>query len=194
MKSFLLESPWLLVPTLVVIQFVLVAIWSRFRTLRWRRTMLAGFLIGPLLVLAQAWIQTDAERLTAICRQMADAVEAVDPPGFAQYISEGFRAAGRPGQDGLDRQELLDQLSQLLNVYRIEQPRLRGFVVQVDGDQATVRYAATCRVIAPDQVLPLVTSAWELIFARRNGQWRVVDLHPRSTPTFPFTSLDEIPR
>ena len=114
--------------------------------------------------------------------------------GFVEFLAEDFHSTGRSADRPLDARGMLDELRQLLNTYRIEQPRLRSFHVQVTGDQANVRYAATCRVITPDQVWPLINSAWELDFVRRDGEWRVVTLDMRPTPTLPFTSLAEIPR
>lgn len=194
MQTLLFESPWLLVPTLLVAQLVLVGIWSSRRTPLARRIMLGGFLICPLLLLVQAWVQTDRERLIDICRQMARRVEAVDPPGFVEFLAQDFHSTGRSADGLLDAQGMLEELRQLLNTYRIEQPRLRSFQVQVTGNQANVRYAATCRVITPDQVWPLINSAWELGFVRQDDQWRVVTLDLRPTPTLPFNSLAEIPR
>ena len=125
---------------------------------------------------------------------MADRVEAVDPPGFVEFFADNFHAPGRSSGQVLDGQGMLDELRQLLNTYRVEQPRLRSFQVQVTGDRATVRYAATCRVITPDQIWPLINSAWELAFERQDGKWRVVTLDMRPTATLPFSSLAQIPR
>ena len=194
MQALLFESPWLLAPTLLVAQLALVGIWSSRRPPLPRRIILGGFLTCPLLLLVQAWVQTDRERLIDICRQMARRVEAVDPPGFVEFLAQDFHSSGRSADGPLDARDMLDELRQLLNTYRIEQPRLRRFHVLVTGDQANVRYAATCRVITPDQVWPLINSAWELDFVRQDGQWRVVTLDMRPTPTLPFTSLAEIPR
>jgi hypothetical protein len=183
-----------LIPVLAVIQLVLIAVWSRRRTPRARRAVWIGFVVFPLLVLVQALVVTNRERLIGICHDLARACRDGDPAAFGRHVSDTFAAEARGGGERWDKAALLDWLERQLTTYRIEEPRLRQFEVEPDGDRAVVRFAATCRVISSEQIINRYPSAWELHFHRIGGQWLLEDARPRRTPLFPYGGLGDLPR
>jgi len=193
-RALLFERPLLLVPLLVVVQFVLIVIWSRRRTPRARRAVLAGFFVAPLLVVLQSAVVTDRERLTRACVALADACRRGDVPGFGRYVSPSFAAAAGPGQDPFTRSSLLEWLEHTLIAYRVEEPRLRAFEITCEGPHAVVRFEASCRVVTDRDIAPGILSRWELHFELRDGQWLVTDIRPLPSRWFPFRRLADLPR
>jgi hypothetical protein len=156
--------------------------------------MFVGFVVFPLLILLQALVVTDRERLVSICQAVARAVQHGDVAGVAEYVSPQFTNEDSRGGRSIDKALLIETLEQLLSRYDVEEPRLRQFEVEVDGAEAVVCFSASCRIITPDQIIAPMGSAWELTFARSEGRWRVIDIRPRPTPLFPYERLSDIPR
>jgi len=193
-QAFFFERPILLIPVLAAVQLVLVAVWSRRRTVRARKAVWIGFVLFPLLIVMQALVVTDRERLIAACHELAYAYRDGDLIAMRRLVSETFESDPRRGQEPWSKDDLLDWLEHELTVYRVEEPRLRQFQTEVNGDEAVVRFAASCRVVSPDQLINRVVSNWELEFGRRDGQWLLENVRPRPSPLFPFARLHDLPR
>jgi hypothetical protein len=156
--------------------------------------MFVGFVVFPLLILLQALVVTDRERLVSICHAMAQAVQKGDVGGVAEHVSPQFLNQDPQGGRSIGKVQLIETLEQLLSRYDVEEPRLRQFEVEVAGAEAVVRFTASCRIITSDEIIAPMGSAWELSFARAEGSWRVIDIRPRPTPLFPYRRLSDIPR
>ena len=155
----------------MVVQFVLLVVWSRRRTERARRIMLAGFVVGPLLVLIQWLVVTEAEQLRATCDSLAAAVQDADVQAFERHLTADFVFDGPVLGRSLDKAAACERLDQQLKRYRVENPRLAGFQIEVTGRQATVSLTARCRVVSADEIEPTVVSIWELTFERVGKRW-----------------------
>ncbi|MHC4610687.1 MAG: hypothetical protein ACYS7M_10115, partial [Planctomycetota bacterium] len=59
--------------------------------------------------------------------------------------------------------------------------------------RATVRFAATCRIVTAQQIFARHPSRWELVFECEGGRWRVVNIRPRSSSLFPYRRLTDLP-
>jgi len=190
----LFERPLLLVPVLVAVQLVLIGVWSRRRTRGARRVMFAGFIAFALLVLLQALVVTDRERLVASCWALARAVQAGDVEAFADHVSENFATEGLHREATVGKEGLTEWLEQVLHTYSVEEPNLRQFQIEVTGDRALVRFTATCRIITPQEVVSRYPSAWEFDFGWSERRWQVTDIRPQPTRLFPYRRLADIPR
>ncbi len=168
--------------------------WSRRRTPGARWVLWTGFVVFPLLVLLQALVVTDRERLVSICHSLAHAYRDGDLVAFGRQVSGSFGAEPPRGAEPWDKTALLEWLEGQLASYRIEEPRLSRFEVEVEGDRAVVRFSATCRVITPDQIITWHPSAWELGFRRTDRGWLMENLRPRATSIFPYSRLGDLPR
>ena len=155
----------------MVVQFVLLVVWSRRRTERARRIMLAGFVVGPLLVLIQWLVVTEAERLRSTCEALAEAVRDADVPAFERHLAADFSFDGPQLGRSLDKAATCERLEQQLKRYRIENPRLGSFEIEVTGGRAVVHLTARCRVVSADEIEPTVVSDWELTFERVGKRW-----------------------
>ena len=182
----------MLIPVLAAVLFLLIAVWSRRRTPRARRAVWGGFVVFPLLVLLQALVVTDRERLIGICHDLANAVRRADVNAFGEHISPLFQSDPGPGSVTWDKAVLLERFESAKSTYRIEEPRLRTFEIRVDGARAVVRFAATCRIVTAEQIITRHLSNWELIFERQTGGWRITNIRPRSSRLFPYRRLHDL--
>lgn len=180
-----LESRIALLVLAAFVEFWLLWAWARRRTRRTRRLALGGLLAAPLLVVVQALVVTERERIVAVCHKLARAVEAGDVDGFGAHIADGF------ADGSIDRDRLLASLTRALARVRVEEARLSGFKLSVDGARGQVDFQAGCRLVAADFIDGRVLSRWKLSFVLLGGEWRVIAIQPVPTPTFPYQSLRE---
>jgi hypothetical protein len=165
------------------VQFILLTVWSRRRTELSRKVMLVGLVVFPLLVLIQALVVTDRERLTSVCESLARAVRDADVDAFDDHLVDGFRFDGEVLGRSLDRATTRERLEHTLTRYRIEDPRLSHFEIEIDGVRATVRFTARCRVVSAERIQPSLSTSWELTFHKTADRWLVtsarnIDLRP----------------
>ncbi len=193
-QALFLEQPLLLVPLLVVVQLVLIGVWSKRRTLLTRRLMLGGLVVFPLLLALQALVATDRERLEARCQAMSRAVQSGDLEALADHVSESFAAEGAREGTPIDKAGLIALLQRVLHTYSVEEARLSRFEFQVTGDRATVSFTASCRLITPNEVIPHFPSQWELDFVLSEQQWLATDIRPQPSRFLPYRRLGDIPR
>jgi hypothetical protein len=185
--ALLFEKPLYLAPVLVVVQFVLVRRWVQRRTVRSRRAVLIGFVVIPLLLVVQAVVETDRERIISLCRELAVAAEDGD------VVTIGGQVADRFQTEGVGRDEFLSLTARALAAVHPENAKLTGFdVTFTDGRRATVRFRAVVYVYYADAMRSRRLSKWELRFERVSGRWQVVFLSPRRDVGFPFDSLREL--
>lgn len=188
MTSLLFERPLLLIGLLAIVEFILLWLWARQPTARARWAALAGLALAPVLLWVQAMVVTDRERITAVCRKMADAMEAGDVAALGRHVAPLF-AVGDVG-----RTDLLESLTRVLSRIRVEEPRLSDFEVSVERDRARASFQAACRLVTQSAIESGMVSRWELSFREIDARWQVVEIKPLPTPWFPFRSLQELLR
>jgi ketosteroid isomerase-like protein len=191
MKSLFFESPLLLVPVLAVTLLVLAIIWSRRRTVASKRVLLVSLGLSPLLLILQAVVKTDSERITAVCHQLADAVERGDVDAFALHIADDFQADDGGGGPALSREDLLAALTRNLSRYHPEGVRLTSFDVATGNDAGAAEFSATAHIVS-EQAASRVLSRWRLRFRKNGDAWQVIDIQSVQTPFWPYRSLREI--
>ena len=188
MQWLLLENRIALLTVVAFAEFWLLWAWARWRTRRTRRLALGGLVVGCLLLIAQTLVVTDREKISSVCREMACAIEEGDVQGVGEHIAEEFAV------DSIDREALLASLARILTQVRVEEPRLSGFDVSVDGDQAHANFQARCRLVSSEFFEGGRPSRWELTFLWLGDRWRVIAIRPVPTPTFPYRTLREVIR
>jgi len=152
---------------------VLISVWSRRRTDLARRVMLAGLVVSPVLVVVQALVVTERERLRGVCEDLANAIRHVDLDTFEAHLTPDFTYRGVALGRLTGRETMRQRLEQTLLRYRVEEPRLRGFEMEVGRERAVVRFIAVCRVVSAEAIEPSLRSSWELTFRRVSDAWRL---------------------
>ncbi|MCB9851382.1 MAG: nuclear transport factor 2 family protein [Phycisphaerales bacterium] len=188
MQYVLFESPYVLVPILLVGAYACLVVWLRRRTPGAKRALLIALLLCIVLPIVQNLIVTRREMLRVVCTEMVSAADAGDVTGIAQHVAATFRA------EDLDREELLDAVRRTLAHYDVQDAKLYSFKPEINGDHAVLRFAVQARVQVPDMALQLVQTTWTAEFEWIDGRWQMTTLSPRETPVFPVGSLRSLMR
>jgi len=181
-----LENRIALFVLVVFVEFWLLWAWARWRTRRTGRLALGGLIVGVLLLVLQTLVVTDREEIIVVCQGISRTIEDGDVDGFGEYIAVEFAVGS------IDRDTLLASLTRILTQVRVEEPRLSGFDISVDGDQARADFQAGCRLVTSRFFEGRMLSRWELTFLRFGDRWRVIAIQPVPTPTFPYRTLPEV--
>ncbi len=192
LQAILFENEYVLIPLLFVVELVLLGIWSRRRTPVAGRIAAGGLVVGPLMLMVQAVVETDAERIEDVCRSMALAVEDGDVTSIARHLSGEMRI--ETGVRTWDAAELLDRVRRRLALWDVEEGKLSKFETLVDGDRAEVEFQARCRLVTPEMIVPNHVSRWRLEFRREGDRWKIDDVRPLPTRWMPHESLDGLLR
>jgi len=144
--------------------------------------MLLALILSSAMLLMQALIVTDRERVARVCSQLAAAVERADAAAFAEQVSERVSVRRARG-DALDKDALMERFQRLREEYHVEEVRLRDMEIRVEGRSVVVELRATCRVVARSERYPSVTSRWRMRFDREGNEWRLTEVeHGRVEP------------
>lgn len=189
MQTLLFERPWLLLVLLAALQFVLIAIWSRWPTRSCARAVWIGFAAMPSLIALSAVVVTQRERVIDLCRELASLVDLGDVDAVAPLLSEDF-AAGE-----LDREAFLRRAKEKLTRFDVNDPRLRGFEVNFgEPGHAVVVFHAVCRVRSPDAYINQFPSRWRMSLRSGGRTWKVTKLEALPTPFSPVRHMRELLR
>lgn len=186
MRSLLFESPITLLIVLIVVQFCIVAIWSRIRSRRSAQIMWFGFLAIPLLMTVSWVVDTPRERIIRICHEMAEAVENGRAAEVGGFLDESIQV----GQ--WDKDALIEQLTSLLSKYRIHAPSLSGFDFTERADQLTIEFAVTCGVSSIEGDFGSLPTRWRLTFRGRNESYAACAVETVPVPPLFARNLEEL--
>ena len=181
----LFEQPILLTFVCVAVLFLMICVWSRWRT-RW-----AGWGVGlalaaaPILLLISITVVTPAETIIALCRQLARDVDEGNVPAIAVSIAEDFQA------DGLDKERFVQQLAHALTRSRVDHPRLSGFDIQVGSAAAVATFRASCRIRTRATTIRALPTRWRLNLRLREGTWHITRVESLPTPPLNVRNLSD---
>lgn len=168
MSRILFESLWLLAVVWFAVQFVLVAVWSWRRTSTPARVVWGGFAALPLLIGLSVWVVTPRERIIQLCEGLAGFVDEGNIKAIDLRLTDDFVL------EDYDRQAFLARVKRFLTEYRVDEPRLSSFRVELgDSDHGTVEFLASARVRSPDLVQDWFPSRWRLTIRQVEDEWRV---------------------
>ena len=182
--KLLFESPWLLLPVLVVIQSVLIAVWWWRRGRAWARIVWIGLGGIPALLLVSTLVVTPRERIAALCRDLAALVDEGDVAAIGRHLASDFEA------DGLDRSEFLDRAEHTLTRYHVDDARLGSIdVVFPRPKEGVAVFDAVCRIHSVDAYFDRLTSRWRVTYRRGGQLWLVTKIEPLPTPLSPIRDV-----
>jgi len=183
------ESPGLLVAAWVVLQFILIALWSRLRSRATSRLVWAGFVAIPLLLGLSHWVVTPREHVMRLCHALASAVDAGDVQAIDAGLSSDFQAGGMTAPAFLDRVRVT------LSRYHIDQPRLRDFRFESqETGEIIAEFSASARIFGPEGAMDGFVSRWRVVCRRMTESWLVTTLDPVPIPPFFFRNLNDVLR
>lgn len=184
LQHIFLESRVLLFGVWIVVQLVLIAIWSSRRTRAASRAVWIGLVALPTLMLVSTVVHTEREKLMALCRTLARHIQHGEARPIESRLADDFSAAG------LDRDAFIERLEPALERFGLDNIRLTQFDITFDGDdRATVELSASCNVRTADRFLSQVLSRWRVVFARIHGEWQITTIEAVPTPFSPIRNL-----
>lgn len=179
MISLLFESPWTLSFLAAAVCLILLVLWRRTGSPGRRKAFLIAVVASVALLVLQAIVVTDRERIMSQLDALAEAVERVDLPQIDRAIDADYT----DGRD--DRGRLLATIHERLTRYTIRGARLSAFDITVDGGDATVRFRCVCDLAGGEAPGGTTVSRWEVRLVRRDEGWRV-----RSIRLLQLNSID----
>lgn len=183
--ELLLGRPVSLLLYWVAMQFILICIWSARRDRTAARLVWSGFAAIALLQTAALLIDTPAERIVALCRAMAKAVDEGEITTLARHLHSDFTAGG------LDKEEFVSAVSSALTRYRVDNPRLRRFAVEFPAEgEARATFNASSRVRTA-RSYGHIPSRWRAHFRDYQGTWQLTRLESLPVPPLHVADLGQ---
>ncbi len=166
MTYVLLESPLVLIVLELAVGLVLLYVAQRIAVPRW--ILPAFFLLAVGLLAVQHFVVTDAEAIRALTRELAGAVDRADVDTFRGYLHDEF------DYRGLNRNRFADLVYQQLQTYGVDEARVGGFEMEIEGDLARVKLTARARIQMDDVGIQPYLGRWRLDFRRDKDTWKLI--------------------
>jgi len=167
-RLFFEDLPILLLAEVAGLALVLAA-HRRWMTTRSRRMVWISLAFCVLLIAIQKLVVTDREALRDMVRMMARAVEQGDVAALGERFDDEIIFGTYAGKEAVMRHARLR-----LQQYDVNEVRVSGFQIKVDGDAATVAFQAVCDVRGV-QANPYYATPtqWQLRCVRHPDGWKV---------------------
>lgn len=163
----LLESLPLLLLAEAAIAAAALAVHRQRRSPGTRRFLAAVLLMCVVLPAVQHLVETDAEQLRRLIAGAAAAVDAGDTAALADALDERFHDGSR------DKADFVRDADLYLQRVRIDELRVGGFDVRVDGGSATVAFTAVCDWHSGSRSAHGVRSRWTVVCERTASGWKL---------------------
>ena len=161
------DLPILLLAEVAALALVLAA-HRRWMTDRSRRMVWMSVACCALLIAIQKFVVTDREALREMVRTMARAVEQGDIAALDERFDDEIILGTYTGKEAVMKHARLR-----LQKYDVNEARVSGFQIEVDGDAATVAFQAVFDVRGV-QANPYYATPtqWQLRFLRHPDGWK----------------------
>jgi len=184
--ELLLESPYRLAILCALGCLVLLVLWRRTLSAARRKAFLAGVSVSAILLLLQAIVVTDRERIIALMNGLAEAVIEPDFERIERAIDPEYDDGRRT------KSALMALIRDRLSGTTVERARLYGFEVDVRGERATTRFRAMSSGRVGDTPVVNIPSAWQVDLIRRGRQWTITAIRPTRVNLRDAGDLDDV--
>ena len=170
MKELLFENPLPLYVILAVAELVIVGLWYRARTRRLAVALLVPLLLAGAVTALDLLVQTDREKIQAICRTIAADVEQGNLRGAEPYLADDF--AGYYGSP----RGAIDAGQKAWKSFGIRKVDLSNVQVAVTDEIAKVSLRTFVTFNMPGFGEGRQSIDWTVHWALRNGQWKIYNV------------------
>ena len=162
------DLPLLLLAEVAALAVVLAA-HRRWMTARSRRMVWMSLALCGLLIAIQKLVVTDREALRDMVRTMARAVEQGDVAALGERFDDEIILGSNTGKEAV-----LQHVHLRLQRYDVNEARVSGFQIEIEGDAATVAFQAVCDLLGV-QANPYYSTLtqWQLRCVRHGDGWKV---------------------
>lgn len=188
LRYVFLESPYVLIPLLLIAAYICLVRWLRQRTPQARRALLIALLLLVALPLVQKVVETKREQLWAVCNQLVESYKAGDVDAIGRHVARNFH------EEDLDRAGLLDVARRSMNHYRLYEAKLSSLSAEITGNRAVVKFTASVDAEAPEFGRHAQGTTWTADFEWSGDAWQLTGVRPRETPLFPYSRLSDLAR
>ena len=174
----LFERPWPVYVALGLIESICLLGLAWRKSWPWGRAAIGPVVLAGLVALSAHLVETEAERIEAIVRQVARQVQAGDVAAAASRLDPACRALRATGLP-LGREELVALAGAVLERHPLRSVIVRKVETRPRGDRADS--VVVVDVVPPDGLTRRLV--WQVRWVRRNGRWLVLELrllHPRA--------------
>jgi hypothetical protein len=176
-NAFLFENTVGLAGILAAILLIFLFRWAHRRDRAAARALLAALAIAAGLPALSALVVTQREQVIETCQAMARAVDDGHVGAFGEFL-DGTCEVG-----GLRKEAFLERLEDMLTRFRVDQPRLRGFEVEVaPKGSASAEFTASAQIRSAEGIQDRVPTKWRVSFRRVGNAWRVTGIESIPVP------------
>lgn len=189
LKNMLFENPMTLYIGLGMVVIVLLAIWYRQLTARRLLILAAVLLVGVGIFAIERMVVTDRETIAAALDELAAsaAIRPTSSEALEKYLDDEVRLDLGPiiGGTNVDKDRALEIWRATINSRKIKRIAIHSPDITIDGHIATTRFATvlTYSTGSANDTAPSEAKdswIWDLEWALRDGQWRIVLVSPPS--------------
>jgi len=184
-QGLLFERPILIAAILALGVLTLLFHWANRRDRGSVRALLIGLALLVLAPSLSVWVVTEREEVAATCAALARTVDDGEVSAFSEALAPEF-ALGR-----LDRAAFLERVERTLTRYRVDQPRLWGFNIEVRADQAVAAFSASAQIRSAEGVWDRLPTKWKLSFRRGGMRWLVQRIESIPVPPLNLRTTDD---
>ena len=178
MSHVLFESPLKLV--VIELGVGLVLLWWVRRWARPAGRLLVGYLVLAVgLLVVQALVVTDAEKVRRVTRELARAVDFGEIELIRAYLADDFASWG------YDRDGFVEFVYGRLEVYQVDEVWVGGAELRIEGVRAQIEFTARGRVGTNETGLQPYLGRWRLRLRREAGKWVVTRVEYLAGPGVP---------
>lgn len=140
----------------------------------------------PLFFTIQHLIVTQREAVCAAMDSFIAAVEARNPGGLAEGLSEAYDC------EGMNRRTMLNFIDARLAVMRVYDSRVGSRDVEINGDTADMDLLVSGTVSIQGGLGDRHVGRWTIQWVREAGGWKIIAITPRMIDMMQIGSLREL--
>ncbi len=153
---------------------VALAVHRRRMTPRSRRNVWMMLAVCAALLAIQHLVQTDREKIETRITGLVQAVDQGDIAAVAACLDdEGVDLGSGLNFEFYEKETFVQAISLSLQTYQVDEARVGGFEIKINGDQAVVSFRVACDLSNQGGRLGRRPNFWKVHCVRRPEGWRL---------------------
>lgn len=184
--SILFERPVLPGAILALGVLFLLYRWANRRDTSSARAVWIGVGLMILAPTVSILVVTVREEIAEACEGLARAVDEGDVAAISEMLAPEFTAGG------LDRAVFVERVERALTRFRVDQPRLWGYEIDLSSDgSAVATFSASAQLHGADGVWDRLPTRWKVSFRLEGRSWRAERIESVPVPPLNLRTTDD---